>query len=165
MTADDPTMARIHEAVTLHHEGDPAAARNRLDALWAEISPDGDPFHQCVLAHHLADTQDDPHQELLWDQRALAAADSVTDARVKEHHSSLAIRGFYPSLHLNLAESYRRTGDPARAREHLAHARAFTGALGDDPYGHGIRAALDRLADRLTDRLTQPATCEDPSRT
>ncbi len=142
-------MARIHEAMTLHREGDPAAARQRLTALWEEIHPAGDPFHQCVLAHYLADVQDDPEQELAWDIRALAAADSVTDARVKEHDSTLAIRGFYPSLHLNLAESHRRTGNLTAAREHLALAREFGDALNQDAYGDGIRAALDRLAARL----------------
>ena len=36
----------------------------------------------CVLAHSMADVQDDVRQELVWDQRALAAADPLTDDRV-----------------------------------------------------------------------------------
>jgi hypothetical protein len=58
------------------------------------------------------------------------------------------VAGLYPSLHLNLAECYRRLGDPGRAREHLELARAGIGALGDDEYGRLIRNGLARL-DRL----------------
>jgi hypothetical protein len=37
-----------------------------------------------------------------------------------------------------------------RAREHLRHARAGIGALGDDEYGQPIKGGLDRLARQLT---------------
>lgn len=148
MTHDD-VMERIQEAITLHRAGDADAARGRFAGVWAEISPDGDAFHRCVLAHYMADTQDDPRQELTWDLRALQAADALTDERVKEHHASLAIRGFYPSLHLNLAEDYRKIGDVPAAKSHLRLAETYAGELNDDAYGGGVRAALDRCAARL----------------
>ncbi|MEU7166924.1 hypothetical protein AB0A70_20150 [Streptomyces morookaense] len=150
MTHDDTTMTRIEAAVTLHREGDADGARSRLGEIWQDIGPEGDAFHRCVLAHHMADVQPDPEDELAWDLRALEAAESLTDDRVQAHHASLAVRGFRPSLHLNLAESYRRTGNARMSREHLARAREHTDALGDDAYGDGIRAALDRLELRLT---------------
>jgi hypothetical protein len=142
-------MERIGAAMALSQSGERAAARLRFEEIWAEISSGGEPFHQCVLAHYLADLQDDPRAELAWDLRALEAAGSVTDARVREHHASLRIRGFYPSLHLNLAEDYRRLGEPDKAREHLAEAERMSSALDHDGYGDGIRAAISRLADRL----------------
>ena len=103
--------------------------------------PGGDPLDRVALAHHMADVCDDPAEELEWDLRALAAAGALTDTQTA--------RGFYPSLHLNLGEDYRKLGDPAAAREHLALARARLDALCDDDYATGIRLALDGLADRL----------------
>ncbi|MBI0293181.1 hypothetical protein JBE04_01385 [Streptomyces sp. PRKS01-29] len=134
---DDAVLTRIGQAVMLHRGGDREEARNRLAALWREIERDGAPFHRCALAHYLADTQDDPLDELIWDLRALAAADALTGA--------LAPRAFFPSLHLNVAAGYLRLGQEKAARDQLALARAAAGALGDDPYGDGVRAAILRL--------------------
>ena len=80
------------------------------------MHPDGDALHRCMIAHYMADMQADPRQELLWDRRALEAAGSLTGAGAKEYH---------PSLHLNLAEGYRKLGDWDAAREHLAQATEF----------------------------------------
>jgi hypothetical protein len=148
--ASDATMTRIGQAVMLHHGGDRDEARCRFLDLWAEIGEDGDPLHRCTLAHYMADTQDDPADELAWDLRALSAAEELTDGRAAEHHHSLAVRAFYPSLHLNLAADYAQLGRREAARSHLGLAREAAGALGDgDSYGEGIRAAMDRLELRL----------------
>jgi hypothetical protein len=151
MDAQDEVMERVGTAMALFHAGDRAGARRGFALIWDEVGTDGDPFHRCVLAHYLADVQDDLRDELAWDLRALEAAASLTDDRVQEHHASLRIRGFYPSLHLNLAEDYRRLGEPDKARHHLAEAETRADALADDDYGNGIRAALIRLAARLSD--------------
>ncbi|OPF73817.1 hypothetical protein VT50_0228115 [Streptomyces antioxidans] len=133
----DAVLTRIGQAVMLHRGGDREEARNRLAALWREIERDGAPFHRCALAHYLADTQDDPLDELIWDLRALAAADALTGA--------LAPRAFLPSLHLNVAAGHLRLGQEEAARAQLALAREAAGALGEDPYGDGVRAAILRL--------------------
>ncbi|GGO58172.1 MULTISPECIES: hypothetical protein [Streptomyces] len=142
---EDATMTRIGQAVMLQHAGDREEAQARFLALWSEIGEEGDPLHRCTLAHYMADTQQDPADELAWDLRALSAAHELTDERVGAHHQSLAVRGFYPSLHLNLAADYVKLARPAAARSHLRLARGAVGALGDDGYGDGIRAALERL--------------------
>lgn len=67
----DAVPTRIGQVVMLHHAGDREEARQRLLDLWAEIGEHGDPLHRCTLAHYLADTQDDPADELAWDLRAL----------------------------------------------------------------------------------------------
>ena len=67
----------------------------------------------------MADVQDDVAEELRWDERALAAADGLTDERVAAGGVPAGVAGFYPSLHLNIAECHRRLGNPTQAREHL----------------------------------------------
>ncbi|MFG2599084.1 hypothetical protein [Streptomyces sp. NPDC048462] len=149
----DVVMTRIGQAIMLLHGGDREEARNRFGLLWAEIGADGDALHRCTLAHYMADTQDDPGDELAWDLRALAAARTLTDERVAEHHDALAVRAFYPSLYLNLAADYVKLRRPAAARIHLDRARDACGALAqdgaDDGYGDGVRAAIGRLERRL----------------
>ncbi|MGP3637215.1 hypothetical protein ACTU45_28380 [Streptomyces sp. 24-1644] len=150
--ARDAVMTRIGQAIMLLHGGDREEARNRFAAIWSEIGEDGDALHRCTLAHYMADTQDDPEDELAWDLRALTAADGLTDERVAEHQDALAVRAFYPSLHLSLAADYLRLHRPEAARLHLDRARDAAGVLTHDGYGGGVRAAIGRLEQRMRDR-------------
>ncbi|WP_405634364.1 hypothetical protein OG543_02850 [Streptomyces sp. NBC_01178] len=176
--SEDAVMTRIGQAIMLLHGGDREEARNRFGALWAELGTDGGPLHRCTLAHYMADTQDDPGDELAWDLRALTAAEALHDAGGPcdadapgdvprtggaerpggageggggpvEHRDLPAVRAFYPSLHLNLAADYLKLQRPDAARIHLQRARAAAAALADDGYGGGVRAAIDRLESRL----------------
>jgi hypothetical protein len=147
--SEDALMTRIGQAVMLLHGGDREEARNRFGEIWTEIGETGDAFHRCTLAHYLADTQDDPGDELAWDLRALTAADGLGTAEASMHEASVAVRAFYPSLHLNLAADYAKLQRPEAARLHLDRARAAADALGDDGYGDGVRTAIERLDRRL----------------
>lgn len=150
MAEPDAVMVRIGEGIALREQGEDVAARDLFAQVRAEFGgEDGDPFHLCALAHSMADVQDDVHEELLWDLRALAAADLLTDGRVARGGVTGPVAGFYPSLHLNPAECYRKLGELGRAREHLAWGRASVATLGNDGYGQVIKAGLDRLTDRL----------------
>lgn len=161
--APDALLTRIGQVVMLHHGGDREEARERLLGLWAELGEDGDPLHRCTLAHYLADTQDDPTDELAWDLRALSAADELTDGRDAGdsgnpgdgadvgQEGAIAIRAFYPSLHLNLAADYVKLDRPDAARTHIRRARSACTVLADDGYGNGVRAAIGRLEMRLGD--------------
>ncbi|WP_329390664.1 hypothetical protein [Streptomyces sp. NBC_01716] len=144
--SEDPVLTRIGQAVILLHGGDREEARNRFGELWTEIGESGDPLHRCTLAHYMADTQDDPGDELAWDLRALTAAEGPALFR-----ASPAMRAFYPSLHLNLAADYVKLQRPDAARLHLSRARAAVNALGDDGYGNGVRTAIGRLERQLLD--------------
>ncbi|WP_128430589.1 tetratricopeptide repeat protein [Streptomyces cyaneus] len=135
--APDAVLTRIGQVVILHHAGDREEARRRLLDLWTELGEDGDPLHRCTLAHYLADTQDDPSDELAWDLRALTEAEGAGGA--------LAVRALYPSLHLNLAADYVKLDRAEAARVHLRRARGAAGELRDDSYGDGVRAELRRL--------------------
>ncbi|WNI26007.1 hypothetical protein [Streptomyces sp. ITFR-16] len=152
-TSGDVFMTRIGQAIMLLHGGDREEARNRFGALWSEIGDEGDALQRCTLAHYMADTQDDPGDELAWDLRALTAAQALTDARAAGHEDALAVRAFFPSLHLNLAADYVKLHRPVAARIHLDRAREASGVLADDGmddgYGGGVRAAIGRLERRL----------------
>jgi hypothetical protein len=142
-------MVTIGRGIELNQQGERDAARTLLTDLWDRVGPDGDALHRCAIAHSLADTHDDPHEELAWDLRALDAADSITDEQVRRAGMPGTVAGFYPSLHLNLGDVYRRLGDEEGARRHLAAGQAAADALGDDGYARMIKAGLDRLGDRL----------------
>ena len=143
---DDPMLARISDALGLYNSGRRADAREAFAQLWAEAS-EGDPFHQCVLAHYMADAQDEPADELEWDRKALAAADRIS--RERPDAASLTILSLYPSLHLNLADVLYRLGRIDEARKHVNLAQQGTGALAHDGYGQMIRAGIERLTARL----------------
>ncbi|MDO0928756.1 hypothetical protein QQY24_26310 [Streptomyces sp. TG1A-8] len=145
--APDAVLTRIGQIVILHHGGDREEARRRFLELWAELGESGPPLHRCTLAHYLADTQDDPVDELAWDLRALAAAEELADGRGAGDPPGL--RGFLPSLHLNLAADYVGLGRSAAARAHLRRARHAAASLPEDGYGDGVRAAIGRLESRL----------------
>ncbi|QKW64505.1 hypothetical protein HUT15_30410 [Streptomyces sp. NA03103] len=151
--APDAVPTRIGQVVMLHHAGDREEARHRFLALWAEIGEHGDPLHRCTLAHYLADTQDDPAEELAWDLRALSAAEELTEDRFADRHEAAsAARALYPSLHLNLAADYDRLGHREAARLHLRRARTAAESLAPGRYGAGVRASIDRLELRLDGR-------------
>ncbi|MFF5370414.1 hypothetical protein [Streptomyces sp. NPDC013187] len=144
-TVPDAVLTRIGQVVMLHHAGDREEARHRFLGLWAEIGEHGDPLHRCTLAHYLADTQDDPADELAWDLRALTAAEEARG----EALAATAVAALSPSLHLNLADDYVRLGRGDAARTHLRWAREAATALTDDGYAEGVWAAIGRLESRL----------------
>ncbi|MEV7024215.1 hypothetical protein [Kitasatospora sp. NPDC093558] len=149
---DDEFLSRIAlglDGVQAAQHGRTAEARASFEALWEALGERGDVFHRCVLAHYLADLQDDPRAELEWDRRALAAADSLTAERARTYESALQVRAFYPSLHLNLASDHLKLGEADLAREQLDRAVRSLDALPEDAYSAGIRAAVDELRQRL----------------
>lgn len=152
----DDTMTAITRAVALGHEGQPDAARESLLSLWNSFGPQGDPLHRCTLAHYLADLHDDAAEALTWDIRALDAADALTNARAQEFDPALDVQGFYPSLHLNLADNYRRLSSFPAARRELAAARAKLHTLPETPYSTMIRTAVDEVEAAIQAQDTTP---------
>ncbi|WP_370182737.1 hypothetical protein [Rhodococcus wratislaviensis] len=153
MDTSDAVMARIAQGQELAVAGDREGARRIFEKVWDALAGSGedtaDPLHVVTLAHYMADVQTDPAEELRWDLRALAAADSLTDERAQEHHSSLQVAGFYPSLHLNVAASHHALGQSSEARHHLDRAAQSCEHLAEDGYGRMIRGAVERLRAEL----------------
>jgi hypothetical protein len=154
MMEPDDILARIGDAVALDYAGDRDAAHSRLATLWHEIHPDGEALHRCMLAHYMADMQADPRQELVWDLRALEAAGSLNGSTARDYH---------PSLHLNLAEDYRKLGDWSAAREHLAQARESAAALPANGYGKMIDRGIEHMAS-LPEFAGERETISEPRR-
>ncbi|MFD4369741.1 hypothetical protein [Rhodococcus sp. NPDC058521] len=154
----DTTMDAITRAVTAGRAGDVDEARRDLLDLWQAIGVAGDGLHRCALAHYLADLYGDPAQALAWDVRALDAADALTDSRVQQHQHNLRIAGFYPSLHLNLADNYRRLGSFTAAAEHIDQAQRCSLNLGNDPYGDMIRGAISEVSAAIAAKDTRRRT-------
>ncbi|MFG2226640.1 hypothetical protein [Streptomyces sp. NPDC048644] len=164
-TSDDGVLTRIGQAIMLHRAGDREEARNRLHALWHELGPYGNAFHRCTLAHYMADTQDDPEDELDWDVRALEVAEGFLTQRPEAdtgtrgggqvadgrgpRHPVIALRAFFPVLHLNLAADYVALDRPADARAQLLRARVWADALTDGAYRRGFRAEIEHLEGRI----------------
>lgn len=146
---DDPIMKRITAAIAQSHAGDREGARECFAKIWLDMGDAPDPFHACTLSHYMADVQDDVRQELEWDLRALDAASQITDGRAREHHESLSIKSFFPSLYLNVGDAYLRLGDPENAREHLRKAQWSLRDLPDSPLADMTRKGIEGLAQRL----------------
>ncbi len=146
----DDMMLRVQRGIELGQRGDREAARQVLGVAWNDLESDGDPLHRCAVAHAMADVQDDVRDELQWDLRALAAVHQVSDARITEAGIDGSVRGFYPSLHLNLADAYHRLGEASSALEHVQLGLAALGGLSPNGYLDEIRASLERIQRRLS---------------
>jgi hypothetical protein len=149
VVGSDDVMAAITRAQQAALSGERDEARQAFAAIWQQVGPEGDPLHRVTVAHYMADLQDDPSGELDWDLRALAAADSLTDERAQAYHSTLAVRGFYASLHLNVGSAYEKLGRVEDSRRHLTLAEQATPDLPAGGYGDLVRSGIDALRHRL----------------
>jgi hypothetical protein len=146
----DDVLARVARIAGTGRSGERPGARVALQEIWDEVGPTGDPLHRCAVAHAMADVQDDPHEELAWDLRALEAADGITEESVEASGVAISVAGLYPSLHLNLADVHRRLGRVEAARRHIALGRrALHAHAGDDGSREFIMAALGRVERRI----------------
>ncbi|MEU7993837.1 hypothetical protein AB0B83_00655 [Micromonospora sp. NPDC049060] len=68
----------------------------------------------------------------------------------------MRVRALLPSLHLNLADGYRRAGDVGRARHHVTVAAPLAAELPDDGYGTMIREAIARVGALLDAGSREP---------
>ncbi|WP_377641423.1 hypothetical protein [Oryzobacter terrae] len=141
----------VVEGVTVALGGDRVRGRVLLEEAW-DGTDDAHGAQRCVIAHYLADVQDDLADEVAWDERALAAFDGVSDADLApvgiERAAAMA-----PSLHLNLGDGYLRQGRVEDAEAQLALARQTLGALGADGYGDLVRRGVNGLGERVAAAL------------
>ena len=87
-------LGQIDRAQSLHQEA------------WAAAQDD---FEASIAAHYVARHQDSHQKRLYWNQVALDKAQAVADQRVAD---------FYPSLLVNMGQSYELLGDSTAARRY-----------------------------------------------
>lgn len=129
MDPDDPVVALCAEGMRAEAEGRPDDARALFARAWDAATDD---YGACVAAHYVARHQDTPQDRLHWNAECLARADRVGDERV---------RGFYPSLHLNLARAHADLADAGTARDHYRRAAGLLDALPPGAYRDWVRYA------------------------
>ncbi|GAA2735489.1 hypothetical protein [Actinocorallia aurantiaca] len=129
MNPDNPVVVLCSQGMQAEAEGRDADARALFLRAWESASDD---YEACVAAHYLARHQPTPHDTLHWNRECLERADRVGDDRVK---------GFYASLHLNMARAHRDLGSPGPAREHFGLAAARLRDVPEGQYADWIRLA------------------------
>ncbi|MGW5677683.1 hypothetical protein ACWEV4_21795 [Streptomyces sp. NPDC003860] len=152
MDLHHPVVALCAEGMQAEAAGAAERASELFRQAWqaAEAADPVDDYAACVAAHYVARHQPTPRDTLHWNLVCLERADRVGDERV---------RGFYPSLHLNLARAYRELDEPDRAREHFARAAERLDDLPEGPYAQWIRIAVAdglRWSGAVRDRPSEP---------
>lgn len=127
MEINNPVVALCAQGMRAEAAGEPDQARELFQQAWDQA---GDDYEACVASHYLARHQDTPQERLRWNEECLRLADRVGDER---------IRGFHPSLHLNIAASWVELGEPSKAGEHYHAAGTVAATLPAGPYGDGVR--------------------------
>src|SRR5580704_585203 len=125
--------------VRLCAQGMEFEASGRLDEAsqmflnaWNESADD---FERCIAAHYVARRQKNSVDTLLWNQRSLDHANAVADERV---------RGFYPSLYLNLGKAHEDLGNREESKRFYEMAATALDSLPEGRYGDIVREAVGR---------------------
>lgn len=140
----------LMRAIEVLHRGDRETAKSLFRGLHDELAQ-SDHFHRCVLAHYMADAQDDGWEELKWDRIALEEAERATPSEFEGRFPGVTRESFLPSLHLNLAASYERVSQLSQARVHALAAREAVSGIQDTSLGRMTHDAIDRICARLLD--------------
>jgi len=106
MDLDNPVIKFCMEGTQAEFQGQIDQARSCYQQAWEAVQDD---YGACIAAHYLARCLDDPEERLHWNQIALEKAEAVGDARVQD---------FYPSLYLNLGQSYELLGNRPEAKRY-----------------------------------------------
>lgn len=130
MDASNPVVKLCAEGMMAEGQGRSDDARDLFAQAWAARTDDVD---ACVAAHYLARHQASPEETLNWNREALNRADAVGGDRV---------RGFYPSLYLNMGRSYENIGDWEEAGRNYDLAAERIDDLPDDGYGAMVRRGI-----------------------
>lgn len=97
--------------------GQLAKASRSFISAWMQSTDD---FERCITAHYVARHQEEAADALIWNQRSLDHADAVSDDRV---------RGFYPSLYLNMGLAHEDRGNRGEAKRFYEKAQSLIDAL------------------------------------
>lgn len=108
-----PTVRFCIAGTQAEYKGQREAAKSLYEQAWEAAKDDMD---RCIAAHYVARFQESPEARLHWNQKALDFAKTADDDQVKD---------FYPSLYLNMGQSYEALGNEAEARHYYDLAAAL----------------------------------------
>jgi hypothetical protein len=106
-------------------------------AAWEQSTTD---FERCIAAHYVARHQKDPLDALKWNRVALDHAVAGGDDRV---------RGFYPSLYLNLGKAHEDLGHREDAKRFYEMSAGVLNTLPEGRYGTIVRGAAEKALLRI----------------
>ncbi len=130
MDPDNPVVRLCVQGMEAETRGADADARRLFVRAWETAADD---YEACVAAHYVARHQSTARATLNWNAECLRRAELVADERV---------RGFFPSLHLNMARAHQELGDRESAREHFRLAARHLADAPPGPYGDWGRYAV-----------------------
>jgi tetratricopeptide (TPR) repeat protein len=103
---DNPVIGLCIEGTQAEFQGQIEKARSLYQKAWEIVQDD---YDACIAAHYVARHQENHQERLHWNQVALDKANAVTDGSIQE---------FYPSLFLNMSQSYELLGNLSEARRY-----------------------------------------------
>ncbi len=106
MNLDNPVIKLCMEGTQAEFQGLVDQARSLYQKA-REVAQDD--YEACVAAHYVTRFQENHQDRLYWNQVALDKANAVKDNSVQE---------FYPSLFLNMGQSYELLGDFSEAKRY-----------------------------------------------
>ena len=102
------TIQLCIQGTQAEYQGRPAEAKTLYSQAWKAANNNID---RCVAAHYVARFQDTPAERFQWNKAALDYANAADGEQVK---------GFYPSLYLNLGHSFEELGNQVEAEHYYA---------------------------------------------
>jgi rifampin ADP-ribosylating transferase len=125
------------EGMEAEGKGGIEAAKKLFLKAWEESSTD---FEKFTSSHYLARNQENIQEELKWNLESLRLASLINEDSMK---------GYFPSIHLNIGKSYEKLNDNEKAIEHYKAAVDYLHHLSEDGYGQMIRTGVEAAVKRV----------------
>jgi tetratricopeptide (TPR) repeat protein len=109
MDIHNPVIALCIQGTQAEFRGETQHACALYQKAW-DIA--GNDYEACIAAHYMARHQDSPEAALRWNTEALRRAEAESASSV----DASSVTEFYPSLYLNMGQSYERLGNQAEAQ-------------------------------------------------
>ncbi|MES2690498.1 MAG: rRNA adenine methyltransferase [Bacteroidota bacterium] len=137
MDSENNIIKRCASGMEQEGLGEQQKAAELFNQAWAMASTD---YEKAIAAHYVARHQPDVRQKLNWDVLALKHAEC----------SEEDVKGFFPSLYLNIAKGYEDLGEKEHALHHYHLALGCVEQMGDDGYAKMIRAGIEAGIKRVS---------------
>lgn len=144
MDAENPVIKLCVEGMALEARGHSEQAAIFFVQAWEIASDD---FEASIAAHYVARHQVSPVEALHWNQVSLDRAKLVSEE---------IVRGFYPSLYLNMGKAHEDLNRLEEAAHFYKLADGAFDVLADDRYGNVVRDAVRRGLERLANKSSEP---------